>query len=100
MKAYVLRYKTNALDSRLIELEYGRQPNRESSFPTRNLAEAVCQNLNRLGVHVGVHLCAFAVNAVPGDKFGIMCTCHPMPHPGPATAVLSEGAMLSDQHFE
>jgi len=93
MKAYLLRYKTNALDSQLIEFEFGRQPSRWSRYRTRDLAEADCQNLNRFGVHVGVHSCSFAVHELP-SYFGIICTCHPMPHPGPATAVLPKIAQF------
>jgi hypothetical protein len=35
-----------------------------------------------------VHVCSFAVDTLPGGDFGIICVCHPMPHPGPATAAL------------
>lgn len=77
MKAYVIVYGPRQEDSRQIEVVYGADPNPELRYESRHLAEAACRKLNHFGVRVGAHHCAFAVDHLPGDDFGVFCVCHP-----------------------
>jgi hypothetical protein len=70
MKAYVLAHKA--------DVELGPQPGSESRYPLRELAGAVCRDLNRLSLRTEKHLCSFAVDLLPEGDFGIICICHPL----------------------
>jgi len=70
MKAYVLGNR--------VDVEFGPQPSSEFRYALRELAVAVCRDLNTLAVHSGNHHCSFAVDALHGGDFGIICVCHPL----------------------
>lgn len=70
MKAYVLRHS--------VDVELGPQPSQDWRYGSRQQAEAVCRDLNKLGVRTGSHQCSFAVDSLPDHDYGIICVCHPL----------------------
>ncbi len=77
MKAYVIEYGSLWEDPRLVEVRYGSELSIESRYVSRQIAEAACRKLNRFGVRVGAHHCAFSVDALPEGDFALFCVCHP-----------------------
>lgn len=78
MKAYVVEFGSMLQDPRRFEVRYGLEPNSQSEYASRKLAEAAIEKLNRFEVRVGAHHCAFTVDALPDGMFGVFCVCHPL----------------------
>jgi hypothetical protein len=74
MKVYAHWFGTIEPDGSENKIAYTIAP--ESTWTHRE-AETLSQLLNRKQTHVGEHYCHFIVEALPEDKFAIVCEEHP-----------------------